>query len=227
MKKITSIFICCFSILLVSACSAQNSKNGDVEYPTKDLTAKQLKDLNTAYFAAGCFWCVESIYQNIIGVEQAVSGFSGGKAPNPSYREVALGRTNYAETVRVRFDPDKVSYRQLVKIFYASHNPTVMNKVGPDVGQQYRSAIFYVNEKQRKIATVIKNKIDASDRFDEPIVTEIVSFQSFYPAKKRHQNYTLKNPNSPYVEQVSEPREKETLSQFLKLTAKEYLKLAQ
>lgn len=213
----------------MSACSAQNSKVNSKEttYPTKELSSKQLKQLKTAYFAAGCFWCVESIYQNIIGVEQAVSGFSGGEMPNPTYRQVATGQTKYAETVRVRFDPDVITYRQLVKIFYASHNPTVLNRVGPDVGKQYRSAIFYVNKQQKKIATEIKNKIDASDRYNEPIVTKIVPFQSFYPAKRYHQNYVLKNPNGLYVQTVSKPRENKTLSQFLKLTAEEYLELAQ
>ncbi len=224
MKRISFILIFCISVFLVNACSAQESSNEaeEAEYPTKELSAEQLEELKTAYFAAGCFWCVESIYQHIEGVEQAVSGFSGGEKPNPTYREVASGQTNYAETVRVRFDPDVVTYRQLVKVFYASHNPTILNRVGPDIGPQYRSAIFYVNEKQERIATAIKNKIDASNRYDEPIVTEIVEFEAFYAAGEYHQNYELKHPNDPYVVKVSIPREERTLSQFPELTVEEY-----
>ncbi len=224
MKKLTSIFVFFISIFLVNACSAQESSSPaeEPEFATKELSAEQLEDLKTAYFAAGCFWCVESIYQHIEGVEQAVSGFSGGEKPNPTYREVASGQTNYAETVRVRFDPDVVTYRQLVKVFYASHNPTILNRVGPDVGEQYRSAIFYTSPKQKRIAIELKNKIDASDLYDEPIVTAITEFEEFYPAGEYHQNYELKHPNDPYVVKVSIPREKRTLSQFPELVVEEY-----
>lgn len=225
MEKISSIFILCFSLFLVNACSAQNTSTK--KYETRNLTQEQLEALDTAYFAAGCYWCVEAIYQNIKGVEQAISGFSGGEKPNPTYREVASGQTDYAETVRVRFDPEVVTYRQLVKIFYASHNPTIKNRVGPDVGKQYRSVIFYTNEKQKRTATVIKNKIDESGQYDKPVVTKVVPFKSFYPADEYHQNYVLKHPNSAYVKQVSKPREKKTMSQFLELTAEEYLELAE
>ncbi len=221
MKKLPSILAFCISVFLVSACSAQETSRAS-EFETVELTEEQLAELETAYFAAGCFWCVESIYQHIEGVKQAVSGFSGGDKPNPTYPEVAGGETNYAETVRVRFDPEVVTYRQLVEIFYASHNPTILNQVGPDVGPQYRSAIFYASPKQREISVEIKNKIDTSDRYDDPIVTSIAEFEEFYAAGEYHQNYELKNPNDPYVVEVSKPREERTLSQFPELLVDEY-----
>lgn len=225
MKKLSSILVFCLSVFMVNACTAQDSSNKKVaesDIETVNLTEEQLADLETAYFAAGCFWCVEAIYQHLEGVKQSVSGFSGGEKPNPTYREVASGQTQYAETVRVRYDPDVITYRQLVKVFYASHNPTVLNRVGPDVGPQYRSAIFYTSPEQKRIAVEIKNKIDASKRYNEPIVTEIVEFEEFWPAEEYHQNYILKHPNDPYVVNVSIPREKRTLAQFPELTVEEY-----
>ena len=220
MKTISNILVFCLSMLLVSSCSAQESS----DFKTRELTSQQLAELETAYFAAGCFWCVEAIYQHIEGVKQVVSGFSGGDEPNPSYREVAMGKTHYAESVRVRYDPEVVTYRQLVQVFYASHNPTLLNRVGPDVGEQYRSAIFYTSEKQKKIATEVKNKIDISDRYDDPIVTEITEFKSFWPASEHHQNYILKHPHDPYVVNVSIPREQRTLAQFPEWVVEEHQK---
>lgn len=230
MKKLSPILIFCITLFLVGSCSAQDSDKmkSEIEmmdkYETKELTEEQLANLKTAYFAAGCFWCVEAIYQHLEGVKQAVSGFAGGERPNPTYKQVAMGKTQYAETVRVRFDPDVITYRQLVNVFYASHNPTILNKVGPDEGPQYRSAIFYVNEKQKRIAIELKNKIDASEMYDDPIVTEITEFEAFYAASEHHQNYILKHPNDPYVVNVSIPREKRTLAQFPELVEEKYLK---
>ncbi len=224
-KKLSPLLIFLVSVFTVSACTAQDKSERKVagsDIVTVNLTEEQLAELETAYFAAGCFWCVEAIYQRLEGVKQSVSGFAGGEKPNPTYEEVAAGETQYAETVRVRFDPDVITYRQLVKVFYASHNPTVLNRVGPDVGPQYRSAIFYTSPRQKRIAVEIKNQIDASDTYDEPIVTEITEFEAFYAADAYHQNYILKNPNDRYVVNVSIPREKRTLEQFPELLKEKY-----
>lgn len=225
MKKLSPILIFCISVFIVGSCSAQKSEKMmsemEMKYETEELTPEQLAELETAYFAAGCFWCVEAIYQHLEGVVQVVSGFSGGEKPNPTYQEVASGQTHYAETVRVRFDPDVTTYRQLVDVFYASHNPTILNRVGPDAGPQYRSAIFYTSPKQKRIAVEIKNKIDASDMYDEPIVTGITEFEAFYAAGEHHQNYELKHPNDPYIVQVSIPRQQRTLKQFPQLVVED------
>jgi peptide-methionine (S)-S-oxide reductase len=151
---------------------------------------------HTATFGAGCFWGVEWVYQQVPGVRSVVSGYSGGHVEHPGYREVCSGRTGHAEVVQVTFDPDVVSYDQLLQVFWAMHDPTQMNRQGPDVGAQYRSVIFTHSPEQRAAAE--RSRTQAQTRFDRPIATEIADFTAFYPAEDYHQRYYERNGHEPY-----------------------------
>ncbi|MGD0174763.1 MAG: peptide-methionine (S)-S-oxide reductase MsrA [Anaerolineales bacterium] len=162
--------------------------------------------LEKATFAAGCFWCVEAVFQDVRGVERVVSGYTGGKKTNPTYEEVSSGMTGHAEALQIDFDPKVVSYKDLLEIFFHTHDPTTLNRQGPDVGTQYRSAIFYHSEEQRKAAEEIKHAIDAEGVWPLPIVTEIVPFTVFYKAEDYHQNYFKNNPNQMYCRLTINPK---------------------
>jgi peptide-methionine (S)-S-oxide reductase len=162
--------------------------------------------LEQATFAAGCFWCVEAVFQDVRGVERVVSGYTGGKKPNPTYEEVSTGRTGHAEALQITFDPSVVSYRDLLEIFWHTHDPTTLNRQGPDAGTQYRSAIFYHNEEQRNDAEESKRAIEAEKVWPDPIVTEIVPFTVFYDAEDYHQNYFKNNPDQMYCALTINPK---------------------
>ena len=164
------------------------------------------KKLDTATFGAGCFWCVEAVFQNIKGVEKVESGYTGGTVDNPTYEQVCTGRTGHAEVARLYFDPEVVSYEQLLEVLWHSHNPTTLNSQGADHGTQYRSAIFYNNDEQKRIAEESKKKTDASGLWDDPIVTEITPLGKYYPAEDYHQNYYNNNSNKPYCSVVIAPK---------------------
>jgi peptide-methionine (S)-S-oxide reductase len=172
-----------------------------------------------ATFAAGCFWCVEAVFQNIKGVKKVVSGYSGGDIKNPSYEEVGAGSTHHAEAIQISYDPKVISYKNLLFVFWRIHDPTTANRQGADVGSQYRSAIFYHDEKQKNLARESKKEVESKNLFGKPIVTEIISFENFYPAEPYHQNYYKNNPNKPYCQLVIDPKIqklKKELSEFLK-----------
>ncbi len=162
--------------------------------------------MDTATFGAGCFWCVEAIFQDLSGVEKVISGYSGGTIKNPAYREVTTGRTGHAEVVQIIYDPQKVTYRELLEIFWQTHDPTTLNRQGADVGTQYRSAIFYHNQEQKETAEYYKQELDRSGAFKAPVVTEITAFKDFYPAEDYHQNYYNLNKEAPYCTYVIEPK---------------------
>ncbi len=165
----------------------------------------QKEVLSTATFGAGCFWCVEAIFQDVKGVHKVESGYSGGTVKNPTYREVCSETTGHAEVLQIHFDPSVVSYADLVKILFATHNPTTLNQQGADRGTQYRSAIFYHNEEQRAIAEQVKKEF-APTLWDDPIITEITAFDAFYPADEYHQNYYNDNPGQGYCRIVISPK---------------------
>jgi peptide-methionine (S)-S-oxide reductase len=154
--------------------------------------------LERATFGNGCFWCTEAVFQQLKGVRSVVSGYSGGWAPNPSYQEVCTGATGHAEALQITYDPAIVSYRDLLEVFWQTHDPTTLNRQGADVGTQYRSAIFYHSDEQKKLAEELKQKLDASGAFDGPIVTEVTPFTAFYPAEDYHQNYYNQHPEAMY-----------------------------
>jgi len=186
------------------------------------LTEAQLQQYETAYFASGCFWCVEAIFESVKGVKEAVSGYGGGSEENPTYEEVSYGKTTHAEVVEVYYDPQEVSFFKLVQVFFGSHDPTTLNRQGPDRGPQYRSIAFYKNEEQKKIIEAYMKALDDSKVYGQPIVTEIKPFITFWKAEEYHQDYERKHPNNPYITNVSVPRMnrfKENFADYLKKDA--------
>lgn len=197
-----------------------NPKAQTVAHTDKIVSSKKMGELSKAYFASGCFWCVEAVFESVKGVEEAVSGYSGGSEKNPTYQQVGAGRTGHAEAVEVYYDPEIVSYETLVKVYYGSHNPTTVNGQHPDFGPQYRSMILYTNDEEKKIAEEFKAKLDASEKYGAPIATEIVAFEKFWPAEDYHQNYERLNPNNSYVRNVSIPRLNRFKAKFPELLKK-------
>ena len=202
MKTILSLTL---SLLFLS-CGNGNTKttakspqiDGEpVEVPMQDNMAK-------AYFASGCFWCVEAIYESVNGVKEVISGYSGGHTENPTYEASNTGKTGHAEAVEVIYDPDVVSFETLVKVYYGSQNPTQVNGQGPDNGSQYRSIIFYQNDGQK--STIDKVSAEVAKSYDKPLAAEVVPFQKFWKAEDYHQNYERLHPENPYIQNVSIPR---------------------
>ena len=180
------------------------------------LIQSNAQDIKEAYFASGCFWCVESIYESLVGVDKVESGYSGGNTKNPSYYTVLTGKTGHAEAIKVYYDSEKISFEELVKVFFGSHDPTTLNRQGPDRGTHYRSIAFYSNENEKKIINeeikrLLKNKIYPK------IVTEVKKFDVFYVAEDYHQDYKEKNPNNAYIWNVSVPRINKFKSNFSEL----------
>ncbi len=165
---------------------------------------KQMSQLEKATFGAGCFWCVEAVFERLDGVKSVVAGYAGGSKASPTYEEVCTGKTGHAEVAQITFDPSKVSYEQLLAWFWKSHDPTTLNRQGADVGTQYRSVIFYNDEKQKAVAE--KSKNEAQKNFEDPIVTEIQSLTKFYEAENYHQDYYRLNSNAPYCTFVIRPK---------------------
>jgi len=161
---------------------------------------------DTATFGTGCFWCTEALFQQLNGVLKATSGYSGGHVTNPSYKEVCDGTTGHAEVLQIIYDPAVISFDELLKAFWESHDPTTLNRQGNDVGPQYRSAIFYHNEEQKAKAEAYKAALDKSGAFPSPIVTEITAFSKFYPAENYHQDYYNNNSSQPYCRYVIRPK---------------------
>lgn len=151
-----------------------------------------------ATLAGGCFWCIEAPFEELNGVESVISGYAGGETENPTYEEVCTGETGHAEVVQITYDPAEISYGDLLEVFFTIHDPTTLNRQGPDVGTQYRSAIFYHDEDQRETAEVLIEELEAADAYDDPIVTEVEPLDTFYEAEEYHQNYYEKNPNQAY-----------------------------
>lgn len=159
-----------------------------------------------ATLAGGCFWCLEAIFDELEGVERVISGYSGGEMANPSYKEVCGGRTGYAEAVQVVFDPGVISYREILAVFFSMHDPTTLNRQGADVGTQYRSVIFYHDDKQKAIAEQLIKELNAAKIWRAPIVTEVTPFSAFYPAEGYHQHYFKQNMAQPYCQVVISPK---------------------
>src|SRR5690242_6485208 len=172
-------------------------------------------NLQTATLAGGCFWCLEAVYDEIKGVQGVESGYAGGHMDNPSYRVVCNGDTGHAEVIQVHFDPNVVSYRDLLNVFFAIHDPTTLNRQGADVGTQYRSAIFYHDDEQKKTAEQVIAEITAAHVWDAPVVTEVAPLEVFYPAENYHQNYFENNPTQPYCRAVVAPKVSKFRKHFL------------
>ena len=178
-------------------------------------------NLQTATLAGGCFWCLEAVFDEVKGVQSVESGYAGGHVDNPSYREVCTGRTGHAEVVQVHFDPNIVSYRDLLNVFFAIHDPTTLNRQGADVGTQYRSAIFYHNDEQKKIAEELIKELNAQNIWERPIVTEVIPLDKFYMAEDYHQEYFARNPYQPYCQAVVAPKVSKFRKHFLDMLKKQ------
>ncbi|MEM6718775.1 MAG: peptide-methionine (S)-S-oxide reductase MsrA [Bacteroidota bacterium] len=187
----------------------------------EQFTQEQLDKYETAYFASGCFWCVEAIFESVEGVAEVVSGYAGGKAETANYQLVSAGRTDHAEAVKVYYDPKVVSYETLVKVFFGSHDPTTLNRQGPDAGRQYRSAIFYKDANEKKIVDTYIAKLIKDKVFSGKITTEVTKYTAFYDAENYHQDYEARNPNNPYIKGVSIPRLKRFQKKFPELLKKD------
>lgn len=159
-----------------------------------------------ATLAGGCFWCLEALFDDVEGVRDVVSGYSGGHVPDPSYREVCTGRTGHAEVVQVDFDPEVLSYRELLELFFTIHDPTTLDRQGPDVGTQYRSAIFTHSPEQEETARTVVEDLEREGLWDAPIVTQIVPFEAFYPAEEYHQEFFRRNPDQAYCRAIVAPK---------------------
>ena len=186
------------------------------------LSFIQLKSQNNkeAYFASGCFWCVESIYESLIGVKKVESGYSGGNTKNPTYYTVLTGRTGHAESIKVYYDADQISFNELVKVFFGSHDPTTLNRQGPDRGTHYRSIAFFSTELEKKIINEEINRLLKNKTYPK-IVTEVKRFEKFYIAEDYHQDYKENNPNNSYIWNVSVPRINKFKSKFSDILKKD------
>ena len=204
------IFNAVLAIFSLSSCA----QNPNKEIPTMETkttssdskSAAANQKVDTATFGAGCFWCVEAQFQMLDGVIKVESGFSGGSVKNPSYKEVCTGSTGHAEVCRITYDPSKISYEEMLYAFWQSHDPTQLNKQGNDVGTQYRSVIFYHNEKQKQLALEYKKKLNDEKVYDNPVVTEVLPLSVFYKAEDYHQNYFNQNGEESYCQFVVRPK---------------------
>jgi len=173
---------------------------GPLPEPATDIPLAKASGTETAVFAGGCFWGVEAVFESLKGVSKAVSGYAGGKTASPSYEQVSSGMTGHAESVKVTYDPSRISYGTLLKVFFQiAHDPTELNRQGPDVGTQYRSAIFFTNPDQERVAKAYIAQLGAAKAFRRPIVTEVTPLKAFYDAEAYHQDYLVRNPTQPYI----------------------------
>ncbi|MEQ6120153.1 peptide-methionine (S)-S-oxide reductase MsrA [Reichenbachiella sp. MALMAid0571] len=175
---------------------------------------KKYNTMEKATFGNGCFWCTEAIFQNLRGVERVESGYTGGKVEKPTYKEVCSGLTGHAEVIQITFDPEVISFEELLEVFWNTHDPTTLNRQGNDVGTQYRSAIFYHNDEQKELAEKYKEQLDQSGAWSNPIVTEVSPMEAFYPAEDYHQNYFNLNGNQPYCSFVIRPKVEKFLKKY-------------
>lgn len=201
-------------VLALAACTA-DAATVSVPDPATDVPLAKTKATETAVLAAGCFWGVEGVYEHVKGVTNVVSGYAGGTVQNPTYEQVSSGSTGHAESVKITYDPSVISYGQILKIFFSVvHDPTQLNRQGPDVGTQYRSAIFYGNDEQKRIAQAYLSQLQAAKTFSRPIATELVPFKAFYMAESYHQDFMARNPSYPYIVVHDKPKVEALQKQF-------------
>jgi len=188
------------TLLAATACTAKAGPRGPVPAPELDAKRASVAAQQTAVVAGGCFWGIQAVFQHVRGVISATSGYSGGSAKTAEYEVVSTGETGHAESVQIVFDPSQITYGELLRVFFSvAHDPTQLNRQGPDDGTQYRSAIFYGNAEQKQIAEAYIAQLDKAGVFPHRIVTQVVSLQAFYPAEAYHQNYAALHPNQPYI----------------------------
>ncbi len=207
------------SLLATMGCAA--APRMPLPDPAHDVDRSQLKGKQKAVLAGGCFWCTEAVFEAVAGVEKVVSGYSGGDLASATYEMVGSGRTKHAEAIEVTYDPAKISYGQILKIFFAvAHDPTQLNRQGPDYGPQYRSAIFFGNEEEKRVATAYVAQLEQAKAFSGKIVTELAPLKAFYPAEEYHQDFVKRNPDHPYVVVNSTPKVVKLKKEFPSLLKK-------
>lgn len=198
--------------LMLFSCADAGSKK--TTHQVKQLSPAELAGTEIATFAGGCFWCTEAVFERVRGVKQVVSGYAGGPEKNPTYQQVGAGETGHAESIQVYYDPKIISYRELLEMFFVAHDPTTLNRQGPDVGRQYRSAVFYHNDNQKQQARQYIQELEASKVFRNKIVTEVKPVVTFWLAEDYHQDYYEHNPNDPYIMSVSAPKVNKFVAHF-------------
>lgn len=200
--KLKAVVTLVTAAFFMNACGQAESKNNKI----MSMENVSNSNIDTATFGAGCFWCVEAVFQRMEGVISVKSGYSGGSLKNPTYKEVCSGLTGHAEVVQITYDKTKASFDELLEVFWKTHDPTTLNSQGNDYGTQYRSVVFYHNDEQKKLAEKYKEEINKSGAYPKPVVTEISPFTNFYPAEGYHQNYYNENGSEPYCKFVIQPK---------------------
>lgn len=203
------------TLALAAGCASRAAEAGPLPAPKADLPKQS--GTQTAVFAAGCFWCVEAVFESLKGVEDVDSGYAGGSRQDADYERVARGATKHAEAVKITYDPEVISYGQLLHVLFSTHDPTTLNRQGPDHGAQYRSSVFYATEAQKKVAQAYIAQLEAADAFDAPIVTQLEPLDAFYRAEAYHQDFVARNPNHGYVRAWALPKVEKLKKRFPEL----------
>lgn len=207
---------------LLSALFGAVASAASLPDPAVDLPKAAAPGKQTAVFAGGCFWCTEAVFEPLAGVEKVVSGYAGGDRASAKYDVVSAGRTDHAEVIEITYDASKITFGQLLKVFFsAAHDPTQLNRQGPDYGRQYRSAVFYADAEQKRVAEAYIKQLDAAKAFSKPIVTQVVKLEAFYPAEGYHQDFVKRNPNHPYVVVNAIPKIQKLKKEFPELQKKQ------
>lgn len=203
--KFHKTFFCLAALFIITVIGCAQNSNPPIKNK-KTMAIQEENNISTAVFGAGCFWCVEAVFQQVKGVTKIESGYCNGNVENPTYREVCTGNTGYAEVCKIWFDSTQVSYENLLSIFWQTHDPTTLNQQGNDIGTQYRSGVFFNSINQKKLAEKYKDELDKSGAFGKPIVTEITELSNYYTAEDYHQNYYNQNNSQPYCQFVIAPK---------------------
>lgn len=196
------------------ACSPSARAGDELPKPAVDLPATQPAGPQTAVFAGGCFWCTEAVFQELSGVSDVTSGYAGGSRETATYERVSQGDTGHAEAIRITYDPAKTSYGELLRIFFATHDPTTKDRQGPDTGHQYRSAVFYQTNEQKQVAEAYIKQLTDAKAFAKPIVTTVEKLDAFYPAENYHQDFVDNNPLHPYIQRWAAPKVQKVREKF-------------
>lgn len=204
--------------------SAKMKKDTDVKRIADYITGKDYSAYGVATFAGGCFWCTEASFERINGVVDVISGYSGGKELYPTYKEIGTASTGHTESIQIYFDKDKIDYNTLLEVFFVAHDPTTLNRQGPDRGPQYRSAIFYRNDDEKAAIDEIIAKLNDSGKLPGPVVTEVSPYEEFWTAEGYHQDYYELNPGNPYVQSVSKPKVEKVKKVFASILKEKYKK---
>ena len=215
--RLSALFLMLMS-WFVTGSTAANAANSMVPAPVVDASLATSKAEQTVVFAGGCFWGIQAVFQHVKGVISATSGYSGGVSRTAEYELVSTGETGHAESVKITYDPSQITYGQLLRVFFSvAHDPTQLNRQGPDEGSQYRSVIFYSNDEQKQIAEAYVAQLGSANVFPRPIVTQVVALKGFYPAETYHQNYATNHPNDPYIVYNDAPKVAHLRQQFPEL----------